>query len=442
MRISSAIFWKIKDGNGNVSIRIFFRNVLLFTLLAAGAVLALASFTPGPKWYRGNMHTHTYWSDGDDFPENVVKWYSQNNYDFLALTDHNLLQEGDNWRRFPENETSMLEYIRTYGQAQVNVRHDPDKQGFDQVRLKTFDELRRAFEKPDKFILIKSNEISSQHAVHITGFNQDIVIPSSEGSPEERSRMIKEVLQKVDDYRGSTGKKTMAVLAHPNFRWAITAEMMLENPALRFFEVYNGHPQVNNDGDKYRTNTERIWDIVLSDRLAGGNGQVIYGLATDDAHTYHGGAAGPGKGWVMVRSGKLTPESLIDAMNRGDFYATTGVILKDIQFRNGTVKIEIQPAAGTKYVTEFIGTGKDYDPSSIPTVDSAGKEIQNTTRTYSRQIGEVFASSRELNPSYTLTGNELYVRVRITSDADHKDPLNGKILGKQKAWVQPFTLKN
>jgi 23S rRNA G2069 N7-methylase RlmK/C1962 C5-methylase RlmI len=40
--------------------------------LAASAVLSAAEEA---KWYKGNLHTHTYWSDGDDFPEMVADWY-------------------------------------------------------------------------------------------------------------------------------------------------------------------------------------------------------------------------------------------------------------------------------------------------------------------------------------------------------------------------------
>ena len=27
------------------------------------------------RWYRGNMHTHSLWSDGDDYPEMIADWY-------------------------------------------------------------------------------------------------------------------------------------------------------------------------------------------------------------------------------------------------------------------------------------------------------------------------------------------------------------------------------
>ena len=42
-----------------------------------------------PKWYKGNIHTHTTESDGDASPERVVSWYRRHGYDFLVLSDHN-----------------------------------------------------------------------------------------------------------------------------------------------------------------------------------------------------------------------------------------------------------------------------------------------------------------------------------------------------------------
>src|SRR4051794_5106800 len=44
---------------------------------------------PAPRWWKGNLHTHTLWSDGDDFPEMVAEWYRTHDYNFLALSDHN-----------------------------------------------------------------------------------------------------------------------------------------------------------------------------------------------------------------------------------------------------------------------------------------------------------------------------------------------------------------
>ena len=40
----------------------------------------------------------------------------------------------------------------------------------------------------------------------------------------------------------------------------------------------------------------------------------------------------PGRGWVWVRAPQLSAESIIAAMESGDFYASTGVKLDDLRF--------------------------------------------------------------------------------------------------------------
>ena len=50
------------------------------------------------RWYKGNLHTHTFWSDGKAFPEEAIMWYKSRGYNFLGLSDHNLFQDDpDRW---------------------------------------------------------------------------------------------------------------------------------------------------------------------------------------------------------------------------------------------------------------------------------------------------------------------------------------------------------
>ncbi|MFO0064709.1 MAG: hypothetical protein ACK523_01980, partial [Pirellulaceae bacterium] len=30
---------------------------------------------PPARWWKGNLHTHSFWSDGNDFPEMISEWY-------------------------------------------------------------------------------------------------------------------------------------------------------------------------------------------------------------------------------------------------------------------------------------------------------------------------------------------------------------------------------
>ena len=67
---------------------ILFHVILLLTFLSS-----CRQGNDEMRWWRGNLHTHSFWSDGDDFPENVAKWYKDNDYNFLAFTDHNIVHK-------------------------------------------------------------------------------------------------------------------------------------------------------------------------------------------------------------------------------------------------------------------------------------------------------------------------------------------------------------
>src|SRR5689334_5201721 len=70
---------------------------LVLTVAVLGAAVAFhqASDVPverpvfdgAPRWWKGNLHTHSLWSDGDDFPEMIADWYRRHKYHFLSMTD-------------------------------------------------------------------------------------------------------------------------------------------------------------------------------------------------------------------------------------------------------------------------------------------------------------------------------------------------------------------
>ncbi|MFA7185363.1 MAG: CehA/McbA family metallohydrolase [Victivallales bacterium] len=45
------------------------------------------------NWYKGNLHTHTDHSDGALSVKETVAQYQKNGYDFMAITDHNILTD-------------------------------------------------------------------------------------------------------------------------------------------------------------------------------------------------------------------------------------------------------------------------------------------------------------------------------------------------------------
>jgi histidinol phosphatase-like PHP family hydrolase len=56
------------------------------------------------QWKKGNLHTHSFWSDGDDFPEMIIDWYKANNYQFIALSDHNTIADNIYWYKLKQSD--------------------------------------------------------------------------------------------------------------------------------------------------------------------------------------------------------------------------------------------------------------------------------------------------------------------------------------------------
>lgn len=392
------------------------------------------------RWWKGNMHTHSFWSDGNHYPDMIADWYHTNGYQFLVVTDHNILQRGDRWVAGEGGRGgahALAKYRARFGSDWIEERV---VDGEHQVRLKPLNEYRHLFEERGKFLLINGEEITDRQGVHMNAINlKDFAPPQGGTDPVD---IMQNNVNIVRDQREESGQSMILMLAHPNFVWAHTAEDMAEVEGLRFFEVYNGHPSVNNGGNAERASTDRMWDIVLTKRLAEMGQPPLFGMATDDGHNYHreqSGGATQGRGWIVVRSRRLTPEHLLQAIEAGDFYGSTGVTLRHLARKEDRIELEIETEDDVEYVTQFIGTRLGYDPSSEPVRNDEG-EIIRTTHRYSEDIGEVLKEVAGAKASYSFSGDELYVRARIVSTKDQTDGVHHRVIGKQSAWIQPVVV--
>ena len=244
----------------------------------------------GTQWYKGNMHTHTTESDGDEDPHKVVSWYRRHGYDFLVLIDHNHL--------------TLLEY----GSG------------------------RRRFRKP---LMVPGEEVSvringGETPIHINGVGISQVVESIDAG------VLVETLQANVDAIVEAGG--IASINHPNYGWAFDHREISRVEGASQLEVFNGHPAVNLFGAPGKPSYEEIWDGVLS------AGRVIFGVATDDSHNYHDFApwlSNPGRGWVMVQADELAQEAIVDGLASGRFYASTGVTLTRLECSAESIVLEI-----------------------------------------------------------------------------------------------------
>lgn len=354
----------------------------------------------------------------------ITAWYRDHGYHFLALSDHNVLSEGIRWIPVAEairrsDEGILDRYRARFGDHWVETRGEPGTGEFE-VRLKPLSEYRHLVEERGRFLLMPAEEISDRaegKPVHLNATNIAEVIPPAGGATVREA--MQNNLRAVLEHEKRHGREVLPHLNHPNFGYAITAEDLAAVTAEQFFEVYNGHPGVNHLGDEDHPGVERIWDVANAIRRTSLDIPPLMGVATDDSHEYHGKPGShPGRGWIMVRSRFLTPETLIRAIKRGDFYASSGVTLRDVRFDDDrrTLQLQIEPAEGVTFRTDFIAT------------------LEPTEKGQAR-IGVTVASSQGVKAEYTLRGNELYVRAVVTSSRPHPDPsFEGQF---EQAWTQP-----
>jgi len=372
------------------------------------------------RWVKGNLHTHSYWSDGDEFPEVIVEWYKSNDYQFIALSDHNILAEGDKWKVISEDsiyQNAFRNYLNNYGPDWVN--HKTDSLGQILVKLKTYKEYKGRFEEQGKFLIIQSEEITDgfeNNPIHMNVTNiQKKIIPQGGNSVLE---VIQNNLDEVIRQREETGVPMIPHVNHPNYQYGVSLDDMIALRGERFFEIYNGHPAVHNQGDSLHVSTEKMWDLINIAYIENDK-PLMYGLATDDSHNYHVKGSewsNAGRGWIMVLTDSLTPKALIAAMENGQFYATTGVTLKELEYEKNKLSIEVMQKPGITYKISFIGFRKGQSES------------------------EVFMSTNGIKADFELTDDILFVRCKITSSKLHSNPIEALVY--ELAWTQPVLRNN
>ncbi len=251
------------------------------------------------RWLKGNLHTHTTNSDGDSPPEVVAAWYRDAGYDFLALTDHDVLT--------PPGEVGAA---------------------------------------AGSMLLVRGEELTAGD-IHVNGLGISATVPHVRTGDATTT-----VQANVDAVRGAGG---IASVNHPNWRWMLSASVFASLRDVRLFEVYNGGSETNDAGGNGHASTEGIWDAVLS------TGVRMFGIAVDDAHHYLRWGRqwdNPGRGWVSVEGDAgVTEAALLTALDEGRFYASTGVELDDLDLGGQMLCVDIATFSDLAYRTTFIGRG-------------------------------------------------------------------------------------
>jgi len=348
------------------------------------AIIALTACTAHekPQWYKGNTHTHSTFSDGDTDFKTVAKWYHDNGYHFLFVTDHNY----------------------------------PSKP----------DSIPLPFAKRPDFILLPGNEVSDFYSIHTSALFTATPIPvgnylKDRDISDEEFRAMPDVRVGIlaNHVKSIIAAGGIPILNHPNFSNGVQIADILPVKALKHVELFNGHPQVFNWGKENHSAVEIKWDSILI------QGHLMYGVASDDLHQLQKIGrefANPGRGWIMVNVASLTAENIKNGIQSGNFYASTGVFLKDYNTEKNIIRVVVDEKA----TQNELKAGRGYPRKDLKGV-SPGFTID-----FVGYNGKILKSVSALKANYKIQPNDYYVRVRISYNIDQ-----GGSFDTYYAWTQP-----
>ncbi len=301
----------------------------------------------GLTWVKGQIHNHTTNSDGTGSPQQVDDWYRTHGYQFLIITDHEKVTDPSPLDKGPDGG----------------------------------------------FIMIPGEELAVNFGtlpVHANalGLTTTLKSPAAKATAGKTAANLVEYIRQAG---------ALPMINHPNWHYALTHRDLMSVKGAYLLEIANMSSGCNNEGDNAHITTEQIWDYLLS------NGKTVYATASDDMHHLQGKPEeedSPGRGWVVARVAELTPKAVMDALAKGEFYASTGVELSDCSFDGSTLKVST--VKGEKRLFRFIGKG-----------------------------GAILQESMGNSASYKLTdtGPDAYVRCKVISS-------DGTV-----AWTQAYRIR-
>ena len=270
------------------------------------------------QFYKGNLHSHSTLSDGNFTPEELKEIYKSNGYSVYAYSEHD-------------------EYH--------DLRHLDDA---DFITLPSFEaSVRHNYTRAPYHALLKSSTIpvgSSTEGMHLNMFAIDpdktTAMPYFEDIMEPFSlENINEMIRR--------GNEAGFIVSYNHPHWSLNAASTYNNlEGLDAIEVING--------GSYRSSALDFTPHVM--REMAWNGKRLVAIAGDDTHrpTHFFQA------WTMFKAPELSHKAIIEALQKGNCYASSGPEIKELYVEDGVVHIKTSEAQGI-----FMATAGRRKPAKL-----------------------------------------------------------------------------
>jgi hypothetical protein len=175
--------------------------------------------------------------------------------------------------------------------------------------------------------------------------------------PQEFSSAGNDSVQDTVDSLRAAG--ALVAVAHPYWSGQMSKDL-LDIEGCFALEIYNGGCEVD-DAKGFST---IHWDDLLA------AGRKLWGIAVDDAH-WRNDSKDAGLGWVWLKAPTLTQDAILQALEHGHFYASTGPQIYDLTLDGTQVRVRCSPSR----TIDFVGDG----PRSQRVTAAPGETLTEAT---------------------------------------------------------------
>ncbi len=273
----------------------------------------------GTNVYKANLHAHTNISDGMLTPKQVKDLYKSNGYSVVAYTDHDLLIEhseldDEEFLALPGFEAQFNESNRYPGKANEKKCHMCFIGGTTQPCWN------------EKYAYIgnaKNHRKSVKFDRETSPFERDY-------TPECINTMI------------GTARKKGFFITYNHPAWSLESyEQYIKYEGMHAIEIFNyGSERLG-----FQSLAPHVYDDILR------SGRKIFAVAADDNHNNPENDDSFG-GFVMIMANELNHHSIMQALFKGDFYASTGPTFSDVYIENNTLFIQCSDVSSISLMTD------------------------------------------------------------------------------------------
>ncbi len=320
------------------------------------------------SFYKANMHVHSTVSDGKHTPAELKAIYMEKGYSVMAYTDHELL--------VPHPELCDENFVAITAVEIANHENNRPRLGRTyHLNLYSKDPLKRYYKTRCSRIISGKPEWEAKECAEQKEYDYDRVY-----GVEETNKIIE--IAKDEGF--------LVCYNHPVWSGQ-TAIDYLGLQGLWGIEVFNATCARNGKID----NDNPLKDLLHVEKQ-------VFPVATDDAH----GELAYGMGWIQIKAEKLDYATIMQALERGDFYASTGPEIKELHVEGTTLHIETSPCKSVYIYTD--------NPILCRAVAEENQCLESTDIDISILL-------EKLNLGFVGKGkDEMYLRVVVTDEAGKK----------------------